>query len=76
MVSNMLAGPMADRLSKRSAEEILYKTIIVKGVMSIQTGDNPRVVEQKLRTFLPPSMRPGRKRKRRERQERVEGLRG
>lgn len=58
MVSNMLAGPMADRLGKRSSEEILYKTIIVKGVMSIQSGDNPRVVEQKLRTFLPPSMRP------------------
>ena len=58
MVSNMLAGPLADRLSRRSAEEVLYKTIIVKGVMSIQSGDNPRVVEQKLRTFLPPSMRP------------------
>ncbi|MEM8739351.1 MAG: MotA/TolQ/ExbB proton channel family protein [Planctomycetota bacterium] len=58
MVSNMLAGPMADRLGRRSAEEVLYKTIIVKGVMSIQSGDNPRVVEQKLRTFLPPSLRP------------------
>jgi chemotaxis protein MotA len=58
MISNMLAGPMADRLSRRSAEEVLYKSIIVKGVMSIQSGDNPRVVEQKLRTFLPPSMRP------------------
>ena len=58
MASNMFAGPMADRLARRSAEEVLYKTIIVKGVMSIQSGDNPRVVEQKLRTFLPPSMRP------------------
>lgn len=58
MVSNMLAGPMADRLGRRSAEEVMYKTIIVKGVMSIQSGDNPRVVEQKLQTFLPPSMRP------------------
>ncbi|MEM9420502.1 MAG: MotA/TolQ/ExbB proton channel family protein [Planctomycetota bacterium] len=58
MVSNMLAGPMADRLGRRSAEEVMYKTIIVKGVMSIQSGDNPRVVEQKLRTFLPPAMRP------------------
>lgn len=58
MASNMVAGPMADRLGRRSAEEVLYKTIIVKGVMSIQSGDNPRVVEQKLRTFLPPSLRP------------------
>ena len=57
MVSNMLAGPFADRLAKRSGEEVVFKTIVIKGVMSIQSGDNPRVVEQKLRTFLPPSMR-------------------
>ena len=58
LISNALALPLADRLEKRSAEEVLYKTIIIKGVMSIQSGDNPRVVEQKLRTFLPPSLRP------------------
>ncbi len=58
MIANMVAGPMSDRLGRRSAEEVLYKTVIVKGVMAIQSGDNPRVVEQKLRTFLPPSMRP------------------
>jgi chemotaxis protein MotA len=58
MVANILTGPLSDRLSRRSAEELMYKTVIVKGVMSIQSGDNPRVVEQKLRTFLPPSQRP------------------
>lgn len=58
IIANAVAGPIADRLSKRSAEEVLYKTVIVKGVMAIQSGDNPRVVEQKLRTFLPPSQRP------------------
>ncbi len=58
MVANILTGPLSDRLVRRSAEELMYKTIIVKGVMSIQSGDNPRVVEQKLRTFLPPSQRP------------------
>ena len=57
IVANALALPMADRLGKRSAEEILYKTVIIKGVMAIQSGDNPRIVEQKLRTFLPPSER-------------------
>lgn len=55
-VANMLAGPLADRLARSSGEEILYKTIIIKGVMAIQSGDNPRIVEQKLRTFLPPGM--------------------
>jgi len=57
MVSNMFALPIADKLAKRNDEETLLKTIIIKGVMSIQSGDNPRVVEQKLKTFLPPTER-------------------
>ncbi len=57
MMANMVFLPMADKLAKRSAEELLLKTIVVKGVMSIQSGDNPRIVEQKLRTFLPPNAR-------------------
>jgi len=44
-------------LDVRSADEVLYKTVIIKGVMAIQSGDNPRIVEQKLRTFLPPNER-------------------
>ena len=57
LFANLIALPLADKLAKRSAEEVLLKTIIIKGVMSIQSGDNPRVVEQKLKTFLPPSLR-------------------
>ncbi|OPZ96878.1 MAG: Chemotaxis protein PomA [Planctomycetes bacterium ADurb.Bin412] len=48
---------MADKLGQRNDEEMLIKTVIIKGVMSIQSGDNPRIVEQKLKTFLPPSLR-------------------
>ena len=55
--ANMFALPIADKLGARNDEELNYKTIIIKGVMSIQSGDNPRIVEQKLKTFLPPSMR-------------------
>lgn len=57
IIANAFAGPMGDRLARRSAEEVLYKTIIIKGVMAIQSGDNPRIVEQKLKTFIPPSLR-------------------
>jgi chemotaxis protein MotA len=57
VIANALALPLADRLARRSAEEVLYRTIIIKGVMSIQSGDNPRIVEQKLRTYLPPKER-------------------
>ena len=55
LMANAFALPLADRLSLRSSEEILYKTIIIKGVMAIQSGDNPRIVEQKLKTYLPPT---------------------
>ena len=55
ILANLVALPLADKLSKRSSDEVLHKTIIIKGVMSIQSGDNPRIVEQKLKTFLPPS---------------------
>jgi chemotaxis protein MotA len=55
--SNLITGPIGDKLARRSEEERLLKTIVIKGVMSIQSGDNPRIVEQKLKTFLSPSMR-------------------
>jgi chemotaxis protein MotA len=58
LIANAFCLPLADRLAKKNSEELLYKSIIIKGVMAIQSGDNPRVVEQKLRTFLPPSKRP------------------
>ncbi len=57
MIANMIAMPIADKLGMRSDEELMFKTIVIKGVMSIQSGDNPRIVEQKLKTFLPPSAR-------------------
>lgn len=57
VLANVLFLPLADQLAVKNEDEILIKTIIIKGVMSIQSGDNPRVVEQKLRTFLSPSQR-------------------
>lgn len=57
VMSNMFALPLAEKLGRRSKEELLLKMIIIRGVMSIQSGDNPRIVEQKLKTFLPVSKR-------------------
>ena len=57
LLANMLFIPLSDKLALRSNDEILLKTIAIKGVMSIQSGDNPRIVEQKLKIFLPPSQR-------------------
>lgn len=57
IAANLVFLPIADKLRMRSNEEMLMKQIIIRGVMSIQSGDNPRIVEQKLMTFLPPSFR-------------------
>ena len=57
VVANLFALPMADKLGLRSREELFLKMIMIKGVMAIQSGDNPRIVEQKLTTFLPNRLR-------------------
>ncbi len=57
VVANLFALPMAEKLGLRSREEMLLKMIVIKGVMAIQSGDNPRIVEQKLKTFLPNRLR-------------------
>lgn len=56
-LSNVVFLPLADKLATRSAEEALAKTVIIHGVMAIQSGDNPRTVESKLMTFIPPAQR-------------------
>lgn len=57
LLANLFALPMAAKLGLRSREEVLLKVIVIKGVMAIQSGDNPRIVEQKLKTFLPNRVR-------------------
>ena len=57
MVANMVCTPIAGKLKARSAGEILIKQLSIEGIMSIQSGDNPRIVEGKLKAFLAPSKR-------------------
>lgn len=56
-MSNYFLSPCADKLNVKNAEEMLVKTIILNGVMAIQQGDNPRIVQQKLEVYLPPNQR-------------------
>lgn len=58
LVANLVAIPMSKKLAARSAEEIHAREVVIEGIMAIQSGDNPRIVEQRLLAFLPPSMRP------------------
>jgi chemotaxis protein MotA len=52
-IANVIAIPMSRKLASQSAREILHHELIVEGVLSIQAGENPRVVEEKLKVFLP-----------------------
>lgn len=57
VLANMIFLPIATKLKNRSAREIFIKEAIVEGVLSIQAGDNPRVVQEKLKSFLSPKER-------------------
>lgn len=55
VMANTLFIPMAGKLQHRSGEEILVREMIIEGVMGIQSGDSPRIVEEKLKSFLTPA---------------------
>jgi chemotaxis protein MotA len=55
--ANILWLPLATKLKARSHDERLVKEIYLEGILSIQAGDNPRLVRSKLMTFLPPAER-------------------
>jgi len=57
VVANAIMLPMAGKLETRSKEEMMIKGMIIDGIMAIQSGDSPRIVEEKLKSFLSPSMR-------------------
>ena len=58
-MANMICMPCAEKLGYLSRQEILAKEIVLKGILGIQAGENPRVIEQKLNTYLPPRLRAG-----------------
>ncbi len=57
VIANMIAAPLNNKIRTRSAEEEHLRSIMLAGIMAIQSGDNPRVVEQKLNAYLPPQQR-------------------
>lgn len=55
--ANLIFLPIGNKLKARSAEEVLLREVMVEGILSIQSGDNPRIVEEKLKAFLAPRLR-------------------
>jgi chemotaxis protein MotA len=58
MLATMIAIPLADKLTVRRDEEELSQAIVIDGLLAIQAGQNPRVIEQMLRNYLPEKKRP------------------
>jgi chemotaxis protein MotA len=56
--ANVVFLPVANRLKQLSAEELHFRSMTLEGILAIQAGDNPRMVSEKLITYVPPSQRP------------------
>lgn len=52
LMSNLIFVPLASKLRSNSRAEILLKEVMIEGILSIQAGENPRIVEEKLKAFL------------------------
>lgn len=59
LLANWICAPVAGKLKANNAAEIVMKEITVEGLLSIQAGENPRVIEEKLKSFLAPGDRVG-----------------
>lgn len=57
LIGNTIGTPIANILRIRAQDEALMKLLVIEGIISIQAGDNPRVLETKLLSFLPPNQR-------------------
>ncbi|MFV1951178.1 MAG: motility protein A [Nitrospinota bacterium] len=57
MMANLFFMPVAEKLRSRTDDEMLRTRIIIEGVIMIQAGINPRIIERKLNSFLPPDLR-------------------
>lgn len=59
VLANWICTPIATKLKGNNAKEVQMKEVMVEGLLSIQAGENPRVIEEKLKSFLAPSARDG-----------------
>lgn len=58
IMANMVGIPISEKLSLRNKEETVSKTLMIDGLLGIQAGQNPRVIEQVLHGYLKEGKRP------------------
>lgn len=59
VLANWICSPVANKLTSFNDSEIKLKEVMIEGILSIQAGENPRVIEEKLKSFLSPTERKG-----------------
>ena len=52
VLAHLFLSPIAKKLRVRNEEELLYKQIMIEGLLAIQSGDNPKFLKEKLLTYL------------------------
>ena len=57
VLANWICIPVANKLKANNAAEMMQKEVMIEGLLSIQAGENPRVIEEKLKSFLAPKDR-------------------
>lgn len=57
LLANIFCNPIAGNLNKKNEREITVRQMMLEGILAIQSGVNPRIVEEKLITYLDPNER-------------------
>ena len=57
LIANWFCTPIANKMKNINSKEYQMKEIVIEGLLSIQAGENPRVIEEKLKAFLSPAVR-------------------
>ena len=57
LLANWICAPVSNKLKAGNAAEMMTKEVMIEGLLSIQAGENPRVIEEKLKSFLAPKDR-------------------
>ena len=59
LLANWICAPVSNKLKSQNDMEMMQKEIMIEGLLSIQAGENPRVIEEKLKSFMSPNERAG-----------------
>lgn len=57
MLANWICTPIAEKLTVDNNAEVSMEEVVIEGLLSIQAGENPRIIEEKLKSFLAPNER-------------------